>query len=437
MTVSRGIVFSFALAAVPGATAGELAPVEDQIVRFVDSRLEPGVALLQRLVDVNSGTLNLEGVRAVGDVLRGELDALGFDTRWVSGEPFERAGHLVAERTGSGPRILLIGHLDTVFEPDSPFQGFARDGWTATGPGVLDMKGGDVVMLMALHALAHVGALGDMSVSVIFTGDEEATGEPLEEARRALLELARNSDFALGFEDGDGDPATAVVARRGSSSWQLESSGVRAHSSLIHTDQVGSGAIHELARVLTAFHEIREPNMTLSPGLVLGGTAVEWDADESRGCAFGKENVTPEIAFASGDLRASSPEQLERVKRLMREAAAASLPRTRSALSVRDSYPPMAPTDSNRRLLALLDGASRDVGAGPVAAADLLRLGAADVSFAAPHVTAALDGLGPGGTGGHTVHERVDLRTLSTQAARAALLMRRLSEGAFSRDGRP
>lgn len=433
MTVSRGMAFSFALAVVvPGAAAGELAPVEEQIVRFVDSRLEPGVALLQRLVDVNSGTLNTEGVRAVGDLLRGELDALGFDTRWVPGEPFDRAGHLVAERTGSGPRLLLIGHLDTVFEPDGGFSGFSRDGWTATGPGVLDMKGGDVVMVMALQALAHVGALVDMSVSVILTGDEEATGEPLEEARRALLELARKSDFALGFEDGDGDPATAVIARRGSTSWQLETSGVRAHSSLIHGEEVGSGAIHELARVLAAFHEIREPALTLSPGLALGGTTVDWDPDESRGTAFGKENVVPETAMALGDLRAASPEQLERVKGRMREAAAGSLPRTRSVLSVRDSYPPMAATEANRRLLAMLDAASRDVGAGPVAAADLLSLGAADVSFAAPHVTAALDGLGPGGEGGHTVHERVDLRTLSTQAARAAVLMKRLSAGGFS-----
>jgi len=192
-----------------------------------------------------------------------------------------------------------------------------------------------------------------------------------------------------------------------------------------------------MARVLAAFHEIREPDLTLSPGLVLGGTTVSWDPDESRGAAFGKENVVPETALALGDLRAASPEQLERVKQRMREAAMSSLPRTRSALSVHDSYPPMAATGANRRLLAMLDAASRDIGAGPVTAADLLSLGAADVSFAAPHVTAALDGLGPGGDGGHTVHEQVDLRTLASQAARAAVLMRRLSKGGFSRAGEP
>jgi glutamate carboxypeptidase len=249
------------------------------------------------------------------------------------------------------------------------------------------------------------------------------------------VSLARQSEFAIGFEDGDGDPSTAVIARRGSSSWQVETRGVRAHSSLIHSDGVGSGAIHELARILAAFHAIREPNLTLSPGLVLGGSRADWDPEESRGTAFGKENVVPETALASGDLRASSPEQLERVEQLMREAVASSLPGTSADLVVRDSYPPMAPSDANRRLLELLDEASRGQGAGPVGPADLMRLGAADVSFASPWVTAALDGLGPGGDGGHTVHEQVDLRTLAVQAKRAALLMRRLARGAFSDGG--
>jgi glutamate carboxypeptidase len=95
----------------------------------------------------------------------------------------------------------------------------------------------------------------------------------------------------------------------------------------------------------------------------------------------------------------------------------------------------MAPSDANRRLLGLLDAVSRDLGTGPVGAADLLRLGAADVSFAAPHVTAAIDGLGPGGDGGHTVQEQMDLRTLAVQAKRASLLMRRLSRRGFSGGG--
>ena len=87
-------------------------------------------------MNINSGTLNLAGVRQVGDVLRAQFDTLGFKTRWVDGAAFQRAGHLVAEHPGPGQKILLIGHLDTVFEPNNPFQKFQRlNDSTARGPG--------------------------------------------------------------------------------------------------------------------------------------------------------------------------------------------------------------------------------------------------------------------------------------------------------------
>ena len=422
-------------AAVPatasGTQEGDAMSREAQVAAFVDAHLEEAIALLQRVVDINSGTMNFDGVRAVGDVFRAELDALGFRTRWVPGDAFGRAGHLVAEKPGSGPRLLLIGHLDTVFEPDSPFQRFQRDGWTATGPGVLDMKGGDVVLLYALKAIAAAGRLEEMAVSVILTGDEESTGAPLSEGRGELRRLAEESHFAIGFEDGDGDTGTAVIARRGSSSWEIEVGGVRAHSSLIHKPEVGAGAIFEAGRILSALHGIRDEGMSLSAGLVLGGTSVDFDRAHDRGSATGKENVVPERVVITGDLRPTSQAQLEEVRQRIREAVAASLPRTRAEVRFRDSYPPMEATTGNRRVLALLDQASRDLQLGPVSAAPIHQLGAADVSFAAPHVEGAIDGLGLGGRGGHTVAETADLRTLALQAKRAAALMLRLSGGGF------
>src|SRR5687767_9130877 len=124
--------------------------VEQAVVRAVDARAAEHLALLERVVNVNSGTMNFAGVRQVGDILGGELAALGFRTRWVDGAPFKRAGHLVAEHPGPGPKLLLIGHLDTVFEPNSPFQRFERlDDSTARGPGIIDMKGGDVIRVAA------------------------------------------------------------------------------------------------------------------------------------------------------------------------------------------------------------------------------------------------------------------------------------------------
>ena len=99
--------------------------------QHVQAHSADALALLERAVNINSGTMNLAGVREVGRLFAAELETLGFKTRWVDGSAFKRAGHLVADHPGSGPRVLLIGHLDTVFEPDSPFQKFERLGPTS------------------------------------------------------------------------------------------------------------------------------------------------------------------------------------------------------------------------------------------------------------------------------------------------------------------
>jgi glutamate carboxypeptidase len=412
--------------------AAQDASVERDIVAYVDAHHDEAVALLERTVNINSGSMNFEGVRAVGQVFGGELEALGFETRWVDGAPFERAGHLVAERTGTGPRLLLIGHLDTVFEPDSPFQAFdlVNDS-TAHGPGVADMKGGDVVIVQALAALRAAGVLEDMSITVVMTGDEELSGRPLDLARQALTEAADAAEVALGFENGDGNPATAVVARRGFTGWELRVTGTPAHSSQVFRDDVGAGAIYEASRILNRFYEdmTGEQYLTFNPGLILGGTTVDHDAAQDRGTAFGKSNVVAEHALVTGDLRTISAEQLERAKERMRAIVADHRPRTKAEITFRDTYPPMGASDGNMRLLGMFDQVSRDLGFGPVTAVDPGAAGAADVSFTAGRVAMAIDGLGLGGTEGHTVDETGHLWTLPLQAKRAAVLMYRLTRG--------
>ena len=417
----------------PLGAQGSLSAVERRLAGAVDARQAKALALVERLVNVNSGTMNFAGVQEVGRLLRPELDALGFRTRWIDGAPFGRAGHLVAERMGraGSPRILLIGHLDTVFEKDSPFQRFARlPGDKASGPGAIDMKGGDVVMLLALQALRDARLLDRLSFKVVLTGDEEDSGDPLAVARAELIAAGDWADVALGFEDGDGRIEHAVTARRGSSGWLLRVTGKPAHSSLIFRDEFGYGAIYELARILDAFRTelAGEDYLTFNPGVVLGGTTVEFDPVQLRGTAFGKSNVIAADAVVSGDLRTISPEQLERTHRRMREIAAANLPHTSAELTFQEGYPPMAPTEGNKRLLALADRASRDLGLGPVEATDPNQAGAADISFVASRVDMALDGLGMKGTGGHTVEETADLATLAIQAKRVAVLLHRLSE---------
>ena len=415
-------------AAAPGGPAG-LDATEAAIARAVDAGNPAALGLLERIVNLNSGTMNLAGVREVGGVLRAELDALGFTTRWVDGAGFGRAGHLVAEHRAAGRRVLLIGHLDTVFEPASPFQRFERLSDTAArGPGVIDMKGGDVIIVQALRALKAVGALDGMAITVVMDGDEEHPGEPLAEARHALVDAAAGAAAAIGFEDGAGDPHLANIARRGAGSWTLRATGTPAHSSQIFRDDVGAGAIFEAARVLEAFR-VRlagQPYLTFSPGVVLGGTAVTLDAPHNQGTAAGKLNVVARDVVVQGDLRTLSPEQLASVQATMREAAAHPLPHTRSTLEFETGYPPMAPTDGNRRLLGLYDAVSRDLGLGPVAAADPLKAGAADVSFVAGLVPMALDGVGLSGQDDHTDQETADLRMLPAQTKRAAVLIYRL-----------
>ncbi|HEU4726490.1 MAG TPA: M20/M25/M40 family metallo-hydrolase [Kofleriaceae bacterium] len=416
-------------ASVPG-TPGGLDDAERAIATAVDRRNDEALALLERIVNINSGTMNFDGVRQVGAVLREQLDALGFTTQWVEGAEFGRAGHLVAERRGTGPRVLLIGHLDTVFEPSSPFQRFERLSETAArGPGIIDMKGGDVIIVHALAALAAAGVLDRLNVAVVMDGDEEHPGDPHAVARRALVQASRGAIAAIGFEDGDGDPRTANIARRGATGWTLRSTGTPAHSSQIFRDDVGFGAIYEAARVLDGFRTrlAGQPYLTFNPGVVLGGTEVALDAPHNQGTAAGKTNVVARQVAVQGDLRTLSPEQLASSEGVMRDIVAHPLPRTRSEIEFDEGYPPMAPTAGNRRLLALYDAASRDLGLGPVAAADPLKAGAADVSFVTRLVPMAIDGIGLAGRDDHTDRETADLRMLPALTKRAAVLLYRLS----------
>ena len=417
------------LPTVAHSQAPALTAPERRIAAAVDARNAQALALLERVVNINSGTMNFAGVRQVGDAFRAELDALGFSTKWVDGGSFKRAGHLVAERNGRGQRLLLIGHLDTVFEPRSPFQKFERlSDSTARGPGIIDMKGGDVIIVEALRALKTAGLLDGLSITVVMHGDEEDAGAPLDAARATLTEAAKRSQVALGFEDGSGDPHTAVISRRSAGSWTLRTTGTPAHSSQIFRDDIGAGALFEAARILQGFREklSGQQYLTFNPGVVLGGSEVKYDTAQGGGTAFGKTNVVAGQTIVSGDLRALSPEQLAKAKATMAEVVTQHLPKTTAELTFDDGYPPMAPTEGNRRLLAAYDSVSRALGYGPVVAVDPSRAGAADVSFAAPYIPMAIDALGLAGWDDHSDKETADLRWLPKLTKRAAVLIYRL-----------
>ncbi len=405
---------------------------EKQIGQAIDQNMSWANALLERTVNINSGTMNFAGVKRVGDIFGAELKSTGFDTKWVDGSGFNRAGHLVASYGTQGPKILMIGHLDTVFAKGDDFQKLEPlAGNKVKGPGITDMKGGDVIILAAIRALKEAGVLDNVRIRIVMTGDEESSGTPLSLSKEAIIDAAKWADYALGFEDGDGNIKTAVIARRGSVGWTLEVKGRAAHSSQIFTSDVGYGAILEGARILNEFRDELSgmENLTFNPGRVLGGTRIEDDIAKNAGTTFGKNNVVAQTLKVTGGLRAQSPEQLADAKAKMQTIAADNLLHTNAILTFNEGHPPMAPTKANRQLLALYSTISEDLGYGPVAAVDPRRAGAADISFTAGYVKAAIDGLGLMGTGGHTTKETADMTTFDRNTKKAALLIYRLSQG--------
>lgn len=404
-----------------------LSPAEKKLVQSVLTRVAVETADLEKVVNIDSGTFNAAGVREVGRTFQQELEALGFTTRWIAmPDAMHRAGHLLAERVapkGTGKRVLLIGHLDTVFEGQG--HRWERKGDTARGAGVADMKGGGVVVLYALKALKEGGMLDGATVRLFFTGDEENPGTPTDESRRDLVEAARQSDVGLSFEPTLS--GNVVTGRRGLSTWSLQVTGVQGHSSVVLRPKVGAGAIYEAARILDGFQAAfsGHPTVTINPGLFLGGTDVTYDGTTSSGASAGKFNVVAKTALVKGDLRALSDPDRENTKTRMRGIAAANLARTSAQLTFEDLVPGWPPSDGDKAVLRIVDAVSRDLDQGPLEAADPAGRGFGDFNFVSSRIS-GVDGLGVKGDAIHSPDEIVDLTSLGPSTARAAVLISRL-----------
>ena len=412
------------------AFSGGLNNTEKIIQKYIDTHTEEAIDLVEKVVNINSGTLNIEGNKTVGKIFQAELDQLGFNTYWVTyPETIKRSGHLFAEmRGGKGKKIVMVGHLDTVFEPDSPFQKFTRKGDTAYGPGVADMKAGDVSMIYAMKALDKIGVLKNLNLTLVFIGDEEKTGGPPSIVRKALIEAGKWANIGLGFEGASG-LNTGTVARRSSSSWILTTTGIQGHSSQIFKEKLGYGAIFEAARIVNAFREelVGEEYLTFNPGNIVGGTDVDYDPVTARCTTFGKTNVVSQSATVHGGIRTISTEQLDKAMTNMKDIVSQNLPGTTAKIEFKTSYPPMAPTKANYALLDKFESVNIDLGYGQLEPLDPSKRGAADISFVAPHVDASLAGMGPDGFGLHSENESLDLTSFPKTTTRAAILIYRLT----------
>lgn len=422
--VSSSVFWSAAQAAPAGAEA--------KMVATVDAEQARTLKFLETMVNQNSGSRNLDGVRKVRDLVVPEFAALGFTSRWIPQEQVDRAGHLVLTHKGrtGGKKLLLIGHLDTVFEPDSPFQTYALKGDKATGPGVGDDKGGIAVILAAARAMQAAGMLKNANIEVFLTGDEEEAGSPTNVARADLVAAAKAADVALDFEGLSREDGKDMgsIARRSSQSWTLTLAAESGHSSGVWSAKAGDGAIYAAAKIVSAFREeLPEPYLTLNVGLIAGGAEAEVATDNAHVSAQGKTNIIAGKVVARGDLRTLSPEQNRAAMRKMEAIVARKLPGITSAsITFSEGYPPMAPTDGNKALLAKLNGVNATLGLPEMQPLDPMKRGAGDISFVAEYID-GLVGLGPHSTGDHAPGETVDVPSIWTQAKRAALLMTRLS----------
>lgn len=420
--------------------SAELSRAEQRMVATIDAERERTLAALERWVNQNSGTMNFAGIEAVARMIRPEFEALGFTVERLDMKAADRASHLVARHVarsrgnGRGKRMLLIAHHDTVFEPHSQFQRWERRGDIAEGPGVVDDKGGIAVILAALRAMKAAGTLKNADIIVFLTGDEEDAGSPIAVTRGPLVEAGQWADVALGFEglaqeeSPEGPRDMASTARRSSDGWTVKVTAKGGHSSGIFREGTGYGAVYELARIIDSFRrELPEAMLTYNVGLVGGGESVELSDDTIRMTATGKTNIIAPAAVARGDLRALTPEQIERTKAKMAAIVAQSLPGTKAQLSFDEAaYPPMAPTEGNRSLLRRLNTVNRDMGLPEMGEFSPEKRGAADISFVAPYVD-SLAGMGPAGSGSHAQGETVEIPSIFKQAKRAAILMSRLA----------
>lgn len=417
---------TLALTAFSGLSAfAPIAAADDaSVLAAIERNFDAQVAFLEKTVNQNSGTLNVEGVRATGAMYDAGFKALGFDTRWISlPDELERGGHFTATRRfGNGPHVLLMGHIDTVFEKNSPFQNWTREGDTVTGPGVNDMKGGNAVILYAVKALLETNTITAGTVTVFLTGDEESPGRPLSISRDDLIKAGKAANVALNFEGGTNE--WAVIGRRGSSGWKLETSAKQAHSSGIFSDRVGAGAAFEMARILNRFYgEVRGPfGLTFNPGRIAAGTIVETGDTPNDLTVYGKTNVVAQKSVVSGGLRFMNDDQLQAARAAMRGIVEDHLPGTEAQITFTDSYPAMELTDRNLALLDKLNAVHARLGIAPAKSFPPERRGAADISFVAPHVT-SMDGLGVSGRGAHGLGETMSIEGMRQATRRAALLI--------------
>lgn len=360
-----------------------------------EKELETAVAELVRL---NSFTEHVEGGNAVGELLRTFLTMPGLGVERVKSTRF--ADHWVyrSEGVAAAPPVALIGHLDTVFPPGT-FEGYRRDGDLARGPGVLDMKGGLVVVAFALRALAETVGLGALPpLRLVIVGDEEV-GSP--EGQGIIRSAIADADAALVFEAGRAGDAI-ITRRKGTGAMTARATGKAAHAGNAHKE--GANAIWALARFVDRVQALTDyaRGVTVNVGKITGGQS---------------KNTVPDQAEALFDLRFETQADADALiagVRAAAEAATADLPGTHIELEGGVARLPLERTDKSGALLSAYGAAALRSGLGNAEAG--LIGGGSDASTSHAMGIASIDGLGPRGSGFHTKDEQILVASLLWKA---------------------
>lgn len=372
---------------------------EASLDRWLDGQRVAMEEALSALVVINSFTDNVEGGRKVGDLLVREVfTARGLESSRVASARY--ADHLVFRSAGKsgGDPIALIGHLDTVFPPGT-FEGYRADGDLRRGPGVLDMKGGLVVVAFALRALAEVVGLDAIApLRIVVVADEEV-GSP--EGQKIIQTAIAGSQGALVFEAGR-KTDLIVTRRKGTGAITALAEGKSAHAGNAH--EAGANAIWALARFIDAAQGLTDHSRgtTVNVGVVSGGQS---------------KNTVPDRAEAKIDFRFERTADGEAVVERLQDAAkksAESIPGTRITMSGGIARQPLERTEASGRLAQSYGACARAVGLGDGEAP--LVGGGSDASTSSIMGIASIDGLGPRGTGFHTKDELVEIATLVPKA---------------------
>jgi glutamate carboxypeptidase len=385
-------------------------PLPNGLSDAVTARFPRYLEQLETLVGIDSGSYTPAGVNRVADAVASRLAELGARVNRIGHRPESEQAQLgdllVGRLKGEGPRLLLIGHMDTVFDPGTAAaRPFRRDGDRATGPGTSDMKGG---LLAGIHAIGALHAIGlHPSITFVANPDEEI-GSPF--SAPVIRDLVREHDaaFVLECARANGD---IVSARKGIADIEVMLTGRAAHAGV--EPEKGRSAILAAAGQITALHGLngRWPGVTLNVGVIQGGTRPNVVAER---CSYKLDlRATTTDAFATGE---------DAVARLVAEPAVSGVTAQMRRIA---SHPPMEKSASTARLAELAIAIAAEIG---FPLRDTATGGASDANTTAAAGLPTLDGLGPVGGDDHSADEWLDLSSVIPRIALLAGLIARVGD---------